>query len=139
MPRFILNSGSILILWFEKSKCLFLSFFLVPRKLKLWLNVETTKWHILTLNKVALFIKNSKDSKTGVKSYYRPLHCSFLANPLKDLFYRYFKIGAWKFYKMYLKLIFRISPFIWNENFSLESTLTLYWTVLTVSTKLAAI
>ena len=88
------------------------------QKLQLWLDILTTKWHIFVQNMVALIIKNSKDSKNGAKSYHRPLNHSFLRNPLKKLWYRYFNIGASKFFKMHLKFIFSISLFIWIWNYS---------------------
>ena len=41
--------------------------------------------------------KKSKDSKNGVKSYHSPLNRLVLGNPPKNMLYRYFKVGPWKF------------------------------------------
>ena len=107
------------------------------QKLQLWLNILTTKWYIFVQNKVSLIIKNSKDSKNGAKCYHRPLHHSFLSNPLKNLWHRYFNIGASKFFDMYLKFIFSVSPFmwIWNQSWKLTSLCTELWAVTAKSTK----
>ena len=106
MGKILLDGGNTLILCFENFNCLLLAFFWMHQKLQLWLNILTTKWHIFVQNKVALIIKNSKVSKNGAKSYHSPLHHSFLRNPLKKLWHRYFNIGASKFFMMHLKFIF---------------------------------
>ena len=126
MGKTLLDGGNTLILCFENFNCLLLAFFRVHQKLQLWLNILTTKWYIFVQNKVALIIKNSKDSKNGAKCYHRPLHHSFLSNPLKKLWHRYFNIGASKFFEMYLKFIFSVSPFmwIWNQSWKLTSLCT---------------
>ena len=126
MGKTLLDGGNTLILCFENFNCLLLAFFWVHQKLQLWLNILTTKWYIFVQNKVALIIKNSKDSKNGAKCYHRPLHHSFLSNPLKNLWHRYFNIGASKFFDMYLKFIFSVSPFmwIWNQSWKLTSLCT---------------
>ena len=126
MGETLLDGANTLILCFEYLNCLLLAFFWVHQKLQLWLNILTTKWYIFVQNKVALIIKNSKDSKNGAKCYHRPLHHSFLSNPLKNLWHRYFNIGASKFFDMYLKFIFSVSPFmwIWNQSWKLTSLCT---------------
>ena len=126
MGKTLLDGGNTLILCFENFNCLLLAFFRVHQKLQLWLNILTTKWYIFVQNKVALIIKSSKDSKNGAKCYHRPLHHSFLSNPLKKLWHRYFNIGASKFFEMYLKFIFSVSPFmwIWNQSWKLTSLCT---------------
>ena len=118
MGKILLDGGNTLILCFEYFNCVLLAFSWMHQKLQLWLDILTTKWHIFVQNMVALIIKNSKDSKNGAKSYHRPLNHSFLRNPLKKLWYRYFNIGASKFFKMHLKFIFSISLFIWIWNYS---------------------
>ena len=133
MAKILLDGRNVLILWFGSSKCLFFAFFWVHQKLQLWLNILTAKWHFLVQTKVALLIKNSKDSKNGSKSYHIPLNNLVPGNPPKNMWYRYFKIGPWKFCKMYLKLILSMSPIMCNSNFSRKLTLTLYWTVLVQS------
>ena len=129
MGKTLLDGGNTLILCFENFNCLLLAFFWVHQKLQLWLNILTTKWYIFVQNKVALIIKSSKDSKKGAKCNHRPLHHSFLSNPLKKLWHRYFNIGASKFFDMYLKFIFSISPFmwIWNQSWKLTSLCTGLW------------
>ena len=126
MGKTLLDGGNTLILCFENFNCLLLAFFRVHQKLQLWLNILTTKWYIFVQNKVALIIKSSKDSKNGAKCNHRPLHHSFLSNPLKKLWHRYFNIGASKFFEMYLKFIFSVSPFmwIWNQSWKLTSLCT---------------
>ena len=126
MGKTLLDGGNTLILCFENFNCLLLAFFRVHQKLQLWLNILTTKWYIFVQNKVALIIKSSKDSKNGAKCNHRPLHHSSLSNPLKKLWHRYFNIGASKFFEMYLKFIFSISPFmwIWNQSWKLTSLCT---------------
>ena len=84
MGKTLLDGGNTLILCFENFNCLLLAFFQVHQKLQLWLNILTTKWYIFVQNKVALIIKSSKDSKNGAKCNPRPLHHSFLSNPLKN-------------------------------------------------------
>ena len=126
MGKTLLDGGNTLILCFENFNCLLLAFFRVHQKLQLWLNILTTKWYIFVQNKVALIIKSSKDSKNGAKCNPRPLHHSFLSNPLKKLWHRYFNIGASKFFEIYLKFIFSVSPFmwIWNQSWKLISLCT---------------
>ena len=107
MGKTLLDGGNTLVLCFENFNCLLLAFFRVHQKLQLWLNILTTKWYIFVQNKVALIIKNSKDSKNGAKCYHRPLHHSFLSNPLKNLWHRYFNIGASKFFICTLNSFFQ--------------------------------
>ena len=47
-------------------------------------------------------------------------------SPLKKLWHKYFNIGTSKFFKMYLKFIFSVSPFmwIWNQSWKLTSLCT---------------
>ena len=81
------------------------------------------------LKGIGWVIKNSKDSKNGVKCCGEPSHHIYLNFPLKNLWLRYFQNPSWEFHKTYTKLIFSVSLIMWIVQNSLKPKWRLKCTV----------